>query len=439
MIHNVDYVKGLMRKRFEGTISPMESALLRAAHRMYDEGEWLRMTAQALEEMDHATEGGLPKGTPLDLPAIRREVDRKRRGAARSKAWARVAVAAMLLAVLGWGIKKYWEDHLGPLRVYGDCTPAVDGTIPGTGFEGTVAYGDAPPVAIGTAVWGHIGTVGNLSIDRDTSGVVVISKGREAAPSGAGMLPVIRVSTGKGEQLGVRLPDGTRVRLNEGAVLSYSPGGGESAAPAVGVSGIAFVQVPRQENSGQVGIGTGNSWIYTGKADFVVATAEERTGITLLDGGLRAVSRREKKERSLQVPGDRVSIENGRALDGTPTDIVVTMHSDRVADALQWARAIKEYRDVPLDEFIRENAGRFHIRFKDLNCLPKGKHISAALCYRASVDDFLAVIEKHGVLVYEENGQYTLCDPKTGKRWSRATAIAHVADGDGCTQCGRFH
>lgn len=317
------------------------------------------------------------------------------------------------------------------------CTPAADGTIPGAGFEGTIAYGDAAPVSIGPGVWGHIGTVGNLSIDRDTSGVVIISKDRETAPLGAGVRPVIRVSTGKGEQLGVRLPDGIRVRLNEGAALDYSPRGEWS--PAIGVSGIAFVQVPRQENSGPIGIETGNSWIYTGKADFVVATTEERTGITLLDGGLKAVSRREQKEKSLQVPGDRVSIESGRALNGTPTDIVVAMHSGRVADALQWARAIKEYRNVPLDEFIRENAGRFHIRFKDLNCLPKGKHISAALCYRASVDDFLAVIEKHGVLVYEENGQYTLCDPKTGKRWSRSTAIAHVADGDGCAQCGRFH
>src|SRR3546814_9339750 len=89
------------------------------------------------------------------------------------------------------------------------------------------------------------------------------------------------------------------------------------------------------------------------------------------------------------------------------------MHTDRVDDALQWARAIKEYRDVPLDEFIRADAGRFNIRFKDLNSLPKGKHISAALCYRSSVDDFLAIIEKHGVLVYEEIGQYTFCDPKT--------------------------
>ena len=439
MIQNVDYVKGLMRKRFEGTVSPTESALLRAAHRMYDEGDWLHMTAQALEEMDHATRGGLPKGTPLDLAAIRRKADKKRRGAARSKTWSRMAVAAMLLAVLGWGIKKYWDDHFGPLRVYGDCTPAVDGTIPGTGFEGTVAYGDAVTVAIGPRVWGHIGTVGKLSIDRDTSGVVVISKEKEAAPVGAGLRPVIRVSTGKGEQLGVRLPDGTRVRLNEGATLSYSPGEEESQAPAIEVSGVAFVQVPRRENSGQVGIGTGNSWIYTGKADFVVSTTEERTGITLLDGGLKAVSQREKKEKSLQVPGDQVSIENGRAFNGTPTDIVVAIHSGRVADALQWARAIKEYRNVPLDEFIRENAGRFHIRFKDLNCLPKGKHINAALCYRASVDDFLAVIEKHGVLVYEENGQYTLCDPKTGKRWSRSAAIAHVADGDDCAQCGRFY
>src|SRR3546814_312815 len=128
------------------------------------------------------------------------------------------------------------------------------------------------------------------------------------------------------------------------------------------ISGVTDVQVPRQEKSGQVGIGIGNSWIYTGQADFVVATTEERTGITLLDGGLKAVSRREKKERSLQVPGDRVSIENGRTLNGTPTDIVVTMHTDRVDDALQWARAIKEYRDVTLGEFISTDAGRFKIR-----------------------------------------------------------------------------
>src|SRR5699024_5899380 len=111
MIHNVYYVKGLMRKRFEGTISPMESALLRTAHRMYNEEEWLRMTAQALEEMDRTHEGGLPKGRPLDLGAIRRAADKKRRATKRTVTWTRITVAAMLLAVVGWGVKKYWDDN----------------------------------------------------------------------------------------------------------------------------------------------------------------------------------------------------------------------------------------------------------------------------------------------------------------------------------------
>jgi len=59
--------------------------------------------------------------------------------------------------------------------------------------------------------------------------------------------------------------------------------------------------------------------------------------------------------------------------------------------------------------------------------------------YGVSVDDFFAVIENHGVLVYREKGQYTLCDPETGKRWTRSTATAQVVNQGACAPCNSFN
>ena len=58
---------------------------------------------------------------------------------------------------------------------------------------------------------------------------------------------------------------------------------------------------------------------------------------------------------------------DGTDTNGVPTDMMLSVHRDEVAGVLQWARATKEYHDVPLHEFIREGARRFDIKFPDLS------------------------------------------------------------------------
>lgn len=436
MIHNADYVKGLMRKRFDRTISPMESALLRAAHRMYEEGEWLRMTAEALEEMEGRVDRALPDAPVLDLAAIRKRADRKERRERRKGLRSWTVAAALLLAVIGWAVKHHWDIHYGPLERFGDCISITDTLIPATEFRGKVSAGDSRPVAIGPGVEGPVIRAGRLSVHRDSVGMLRIGE-LPGGPPVAGDQPEIRIATGKGEQCGVRLPGGTVIRLN-GLSALYYPSTPDTAAD-IRISGEAYVRVPPQESGRQLVLETANTMVYSRQGSFVIHASDRTTSATLLDGQLSVLPGNGRRMEYATERADVISVTTNDAPNGHRQDIVLlTQHND-IDRVLQWAQVTTDYRNVPLKEFIRREGARFGIKFGNLACLPDGKRINAALCYRATVDDFLAAVGKEGLRVYVKNGVYTFCDPATGKPWARGTATAALAGTENCDYCRQRH
>lgn len=437
MIHNVDYVKGLMRKRFEGTISPMESALLRAAHRMYEEEEWLLMTAEALEEMDGRMDDSLPDAPALDLAAIRKRADRKERRERQKRLRSWTVAAALLLAVIGWAVKHHWDIHYGPLERFGDCISITDTLIPATEFRGKVSSGGFHPVAIEPGVEGLIIRAGRLSVHRDSVGMLWIRELSDGGPPVAGDQPDIHIATGTGEQCGVHLPGGTVIRLN-GLSALYYPSTPDTAA-GIRINGEAYVQVPPQESGRQVTLKTVNTMVYSRQGSFVIHASDGTTSATLLDGQLSVLPGNGRRMEYASERADVISVTTNNAPDGHRQDMVLLTRHNDINRVLQWAQVTTEYRNVPLKEFIRREGTRFGIKFGNLACLPDGKRINAALCYRATVDDFLAAVGKEGLRVYVENGVYTFCDPATGKPWARGTATAALAGTENCDYCWQRH
>ncbi len=436
MIHNAAYIRELVRKRLAGTITPMESALLRESHKLYSEAEWMRMTAEALEEMDAGMDGGLPEAPVMDLAAIRKRADRRELRARRNVTLGKLAIAALFLAVIGWATRHHWNEYHGPLERFGVCAEVADTLIPAWEFRGMVSVGTAPPVGIEPGVVGHIVGIGHVSVDRDPEGMLTISESTDSLAPAADGYRDIRIATAPGEQLGVRLPDGTEVRLNGASALYYAYPA--DTAAAIRVTGQAYVRVAHRVNGRPVVMETANSLLRGEAGGFVVHAGDRETVATLMDGQLVAVSRKDGRMERASARGDVISVTTHDVQAGSPGIVSMRKSQGEADGALQWAKITVDYRNVSLRQFLKQEGERFHIEFGDLQCLPKSKRINAAMCYRASVDDFLAAVKKEGLRVFydKERGVYTFCDPATGKPWAKGVkADDRMAEAGSCEEC----
>lgn len=122
MIDNTTYVKNLIRKQVEDTLTKEEYVEWKLAKLYYDEEEWFGLEVDVFCEVDDAQpEEEMVDWRPLFATAQERERQLKR-SASRTARRSKWVIAATLLITIGWGIKHHWDVHYGPLPQYGECT-----------------------------------------------------------------------------------------------------------------------------------------------------------------------------------------------------------------------------------------------------------------------------------------------------------------------------
>jgi len=437
MIHRTEYVRELLRKRLEGALSAEEAAMLRAARRLHGRDVWDRLMAEVLEEGgEEGRNDALARWTP-DFRRIKQRADRVNRFNTVLKYMVGTTVAAVALVVIWFGFDRYRSGEPG---VAGECAGMPPGMeIPVSEFAGAIAYGDRDPLPFQAGSEGHIATVGNLAIIRDSSGILVISEKRKAAEADTAGHRDIRITTAGFQQCGVRLPDGTYVRLNASSTLVYPLSVGDESIHYTRIAGEALVRVPEKRGGGRVIVETHNSQLHSSEGDFSVWTNPWETRITVLDGTISAIARKGGLSRTAGKRGDRIRVKSTRGVGKQINDSLFYHRKRNVNDALMWTSVVRNYRNASLRDFVVDMSRWYGLPATRLHCIPESDRVTTSLCYRATRQDLIAVINRAGLQVYESNGQYSFCRPEDIHHTPGVMHARATSETESCDHCGNYH
>src|SRR5690606_21283548 len=183
-----------------------------------------------------------------------------------------------------------------------------------------IEYGDSVSIPVAAGMQGHIAQVGNLEITRDSSGTLVLRALRTASAADTIGHPTIRFITSAFQQCEVRLPDGTRARLNAGSMLIYPLFIPEPNINYAQIRGEARVKAPQKPRGKQLVVETANSQVQMEHGEFAVLATAANTQITLLDGDLSVTTKQQTQQQVLKRSGSRVTIKWTHELDGRVTE-----------------------------------------------------------------------------------------------------------------------
>jgi ferric-dicitrate binding protein FerR (iron transport regulator) len=330
----------LIRKYLEGTATPEEEALLES---------WYNAAVQSQPEMPG--EPDYPGIGQEILGSLRAEQDDQpkldqRRGKPVIRLWPRVAaVAAVVLLVSALGLVYF---HKGVPDVH--STIQQEGLIAGA----VLTLSDGHRVALENVPVGGTIADGDLRIEKLDSATVgydhhaVPEKGRNEK-SGNNIL-----STEKGQQFCVVLPDGSRVWLNSDATLTY-PCAFTGPDRSVQLSGEAYFEIRRDPAAPFMVRAPGMDVQVLGTRFDIMAYPDESTvRATLVDGSV-AVSRGDKKrvlQAGEQALGSKTGLDSFSVFKADTVEVLAWRHGEfrfKKASIQPIMRQLARWYDVTID------------------------------------------------------------------------------------------
>ena len=433
MIHKPEYVKELMRKQLEGSLTPIEAAQLEAARKIYDDGEFIRMASEVLRATEGERSDDPLKDWRPDFVRIKETAERGRRNRnGQLLMFLKVGgvAAAVVLLVLLIGHLTGGRQPLFDLPE-GECASLPrDMDIPASEFACTVRWGDSSEVRIGSGDSGGITQIGTIAVSKNRKGILKLTRLAQAWDTDTGIHD-ISVATSARQQCIVELPDGVRVRLNAGSELRVPLSRSEGGSMRVRLMGQAYVQIPGRNSKLGYVIETSNSLLESYGGDFTVLALEGYTRTLLMGSRLVVRTGKEKQHLELDCYGALgVVVSYPRLKKGVSTDSLFYSPDGRPNEELAWTKAIRTYEDVPLRQFVAETSRWQGFRVKNFNCIPANARISTSVCYKAPMNEVFAAIRDAGVTLYESKGMVSFCDPD--KEYHNSVAQANNPEKRDC-------
>ncbi|HRP58607.1 hypothetical protein [Agriterribacter sp.] len=410
MIHQPDYVKELIKKYIEGSMTGVELERLKACWKIYEEDELLNMTAEVLYAMEKQAPGDSLEGWEPDFAKIINDakiIQRKKRIWLYSK----IAGAACLLVVLAVAVNHLIEQWSGNNTI-GDCgNISSRSEIPKSEFACTIRWGDTTVLTVDSGSTGLVTQISNLNIRAEVPGVLALTRLPVTTPVDTTRGLFVEVLTPARRQHIIKLPGSISVHLNAGSSLKLPLISTGHDTCYVQISGEAYIEVPEKKLPGRLIVETSNSQLQTAGGNFAITALPGYTRATLISGSLITFSRGGIHSKALDCRGDQAVVRSYAKSNGPLTDSLFYKRSNNVEEALVWTKATRSYRNVSLRQFVMDMSRWYGFKVESLNCIPEQLRINTSVCYRASRQQVYSEIRKAGIKVYETGESISFCNP----------------------------
>lgn len=298
-----------------------------------------------------------------------------------SQLWAKIAVAAAL--ILGIGI--YWwsgirETNKMAMKNNMQLTPVAD--LPPGGNKAILTLGDGSNIILDSAGNGNLASQGNTSITKSGTGELVYKSNNKAAEA----IVYNTVTTPKGGQYHIVLPDGSKVWLNAASSLRF-PTSFSGNERRVEITGEVYFEVAHNAKMPFIVKANETEVAVLGTHFNMMAYPDEKVmKTTLLEGSVK-VSRAGKS--AMLAPGQQArlstSSENIRVLDDVDMD-----------KEMAWKTGYFQFEDDNLESIMRQVS-----RWYDVDIAYEGnasrEHFTGRLPRNANVSKVLKILSLSGV------------------------------------------
>jgi len=293
--------------------------------------------------------------------------------------WPKLVAAALLI---GFGVY-WWKGYQDKVQLAQQKAIAVQpADLPPGGNKAVLTLGDGSSITLDSAGNGLLASQGGTSVTQSGKGQLVYKAGQEAAA-----VPVINtVTTPKGGQFHIVLPDGTGAWLNAASSLRF-PTAFTGKQRNVEITGEVYFEVAHNKQIPFV-VQNGETRITVLGTHFnVMAYDDEKvTRTTLLEGAVK-VSR--GASEALLAPGQQARVNAGtgnvRVVDGVDTD-----------KELSWKNGYFQFENESLESIMRQVSRWYDVEVQ-YEGNTRGENFTGRLPRNSNVSKLLKILALSGV------------------------------------------
>ncbi|SFH51185.1 FecR family protein [Pedobacter insulae] len=156
--------------------------------------------------------------------------------------WKRIAVAASIVVCFGLGLYVYQatkEENKGQILYANDIAPGKNGA--------TLTLANGQKILINDALAGNIADQSGVKISKTADGQIIYEIAASPSSPRNGAIQYNTLSTTRGEQVQLRLPDGTLVFLNAESSLKYPTSFTKLDKRQVSLTGEGYFEVAKDK------------------------------------------------------------------------------------------------------------------------------------------------------------------------------------------------
>ncbi|MGO4290626.1 FecR family protein [Chitinophaga sp. RAB17] len=308
----------------------------------------------------------------------------------------KLAAAAVLLIMLGTGFSWWYRSAHRVAVVAGNTTRAI---IPG-GNKAVLTLADGSTIVLDSARDGALGSQGNTRIIKLDSGRLAYTANQgdaNAAPQ------YNTISTPRGGQYQVVLPDGSQVWLNAASSLRF-PVAFTGNDRTVTLTGEAYFEVAKNADKPFIVRTRGMQVNVLGTHFNVMAYPDEgRVKTTLVEG---AVSVSQGNATSLIQPGQQASINDA----GT----TFMISKPDIEDVMAWKEGEFRFRKTDISMIMRQIARWYDVDIEYKGDL-SGIKLYGSMTRKENAAQLLELLEQTGMVHFSTNGNKITVMPATMK------------------------
>lgn len=256
--------------------------------------------------------------------------------------WSRVLAAAVILMVLTAGLYFYNNESIEESVLSKTQVPKVQDALPGSNIA-ILTLADGSKISLDDAVNGEIARQGGMRVRKTADGQIEYDVPSSGVANATKVL-YNTISTPRGGQYQINLPDGSKVWLNAASSLKYPVTFGDKERK-VELNGEAFFDINhdkskpfRVESRGQL------VEVYGTEFNINSYSNEPMITTTLLDGSIRVIQTSSMKA-SLLTPGQEATHNGSGNLQIGPGDIT---------QAVSWKNGSFVFNDMDLVNILRQ-------------------------------------------------------------------------------------
>ncbi len=411
MIHQPDYVKELIKKYIEGSMTGVELERLKACWKIYEEDELLHMTAEVLRAMGKQEPGDTLEGWEPDFAKIINDAQTTQRN---KKIWlySKITGAACLLMVIVAVVNHFIIEQWSGSNTTGGCGDMpFRSEIPKSEFACTIRWGDSTVLTVDSSATGLVTRVNNFGVRVEGPGILALTRLPVTTSTDTTKGLFIEVLTPVRRQYIIKLPGSISIRLNAGSSLKLPFISTGRDTCYMQISGEAYIEVPGKGKPERLIAETSNSQLQTAGGDFAIFALPGYTKASLIRGRAATLSRGGIHNKVLDCPGDQTVVKSYDKTNNAKADSIFFRRNIDIREALVWTKATRNYRNVSLRQFVVDMSQWYGFKVESLNCIPEQLRINASICYRASPQEVYSEIRRAGITVYEKREGISFCNP----------------------------